>query len=303
MSVDLIWPFLLIGLSSGGLYALLGTGVVLAYRASGYLHIAHAGVAMVSAISFVILGRSMPVGWAFVIALVIGSGIATALYLAVFTRLESASMAAKVVVSVAAGVGLQAVGGALLINFGLLEAGRGKSASLFSESTRITIFGASLTAQQLALPVVAVVGFVVIQYLLHHTDLGLALRASAQNPLSASLAGVPSRRVTTAAWASTGALAALAGVLSVSVTSFLVPTYLFAETIRGLAAALTGAFVDLRRMMLAAFALGILEQELVGFSPPWNAMRGALSFALITLVAIFGLSRQMARSERAGAMT
>ncbi len=303
MSIDLVWPFFLIGLSAGGLYALLGCGVVLAYRASGYLHIAHAGVAMVSAISFIILGRSMPVGLALVVALVIGTATATVLYRLVFIRLESASMAAKVVVSVAAGVGLQAVGGALLINGGLLDAGRGKSASLFSESTRITIFGAGLTAQQAALPVFALFAFGIIQYLLHHTDLGLALRASSQNPLSASLAGVPSRRVTTAAWASTGALAALAGVLSVSVTSFLIPTYLFAETIRALAAALTGAFIDLKRMMIAAFALGILEQQLVGFSPPWNAMRGALSFALITAVAMFGLSRQLARSERAGAMT
>lgn len=302
MSVDLIWPFFLIGLSTGGLYALLGCGVVLAYRASGYLHIAHAGVAMVSGLSFVVLARSMPVGIALVISIVIGGGTATALYRLVFIRLESASMAAKVVVSVAAGVGLQALGGALLINFGLLEAGRGRSASLFPETTRITIFGASVTAQQLALPVFAIAAFAVIQYLLHHTDLGLALRASSQNPLSASLAGVPSRRVTTAAWAATGALAGLAGVLSISVTSFLIPTYLFAETVRALAAALTGAFIDLRRMVIAAFALGILEQELVGFSPPWNAMRGALSFALITLVAIFGLSRQLARSERAGAM-
>jgi len=302
MSIDLVWPFLLIGLSAGGLYALLGCGVVLAYRASGYLHIAHAGVAMVSAIAYVILARYMPVGAALLLALGIGAGVTTALYRLVFMRLEAATMAAKVVVSVAAGVGLQAVGGGLLINFDLLEGGPRGSGSLFPESTQITIFGASVTAQQLALPVVALVGFAVIQFLLHRTDLGLALRASSQNPLSASLAGVPSRRVTTAAWAATGALAALAGVLSVSVTSFLIPTYLFAETIRALAAALTGAFIDLRRMVIAAFVLGIFEQELVGFSPPWNAMRGALSFALITLVAIFGLSRQLARSERAGAM-
>jgi len=303
MSVDLIWPFLLIGLTAGGLYSLLGCGVVLAYRASGYLHIAHAGVAMVSALAFVLLARHMPVAVALVLALGIGAATSTALYHWVFARLEEASMAAKVVVSVATGVGLQAVGGFLLINFGLLDGGPRGSGSLFPESTRITIFGASATAQQLALPVAALLVFGALQYLLHRTDLGLALRASSQNPLSASLAGVPSRRVTTAAWATTGALAALAGVLSVSATSFLIPTYLFAETVRALAASLTGAFIDLKRMVIAAFVLGILEQELVGFSPPWNAMRGALSFALITLVAIFGLSRQLERSERAGAMT
>lgn len=303
MDAGLVWPFLLIGLASGGLYALLGCGVVLAYRASGYLHIAHAGVAMVSAITYTVLTRYMPVGVALLLALAIGAAIATALYRTVFARLESASMAAKVVVSVATGVGLQAVGGILLINFDLLEGGPRGAGSLFPESTRFTVFGASISAQQLALPVAALVVVGGLHHMLHRTDLGLALRASSQNPVSASLAGVPSRRVTTAAWAMTGVLAALAGVLSVSLASFLIPTYLFAETVRGLAASLTGAFVDLKRTVIAAFVLGILEQELVGFSPPWNAMRGALSFALITLVAIFGLSRQLERSERAGAMT
>jgi branched-chain amino acid transport system permease protein len=303
MSIDLVWPFLLIGLASGGLYTLLGCGVVLAYRASGYLHIAHAGVAMVCALVYVLVARDAPVGVALLVALGLGGLVATVLYRVVFVRLESASMAAKVVVSVATGVGLQAVGGVLLINFGLLDGGPRGSGPLFPESTRFTIFGASATGQQLALPVIALLVVGALQLVLHRTDFGLALRASSQNPLSASLAGLPSRRITTTAWAATGVLAGLAGVLSVSATSFLIPTYLFAETIRGLASALTGGFVDLKRTALAAFALGILEQELVGFSPPWNAMRGALSFALITLVAVFGLSRGLGQSERAGAMT
>lgn len=301
MSIDLVWPFLLIGLSSGGLYALLGCGAVLAYRASGYLHIAHAGVAMVSAFSFVVLGRSMPVVPAAAIAIVIGAAVSAALYVTVFARLEHASMAAKVTVSVACGVGLQAVGGFLLINFDLLSGGR-QTNSLFSESTRFEIFGASMSAQQLALPVVALAVFASMQYMLHRTDLGLALRASSQNPSSASLAGLPARMVTITAWAGTGVLAGIAGVLAISSTSFLVPTFLFAETVRGLAASLTGAFVDLKRTVAAAFVLGVLEQQLVGFAEPWNAMRGALSFALITLVALFGLARQLERSERAGAM-
>jgi branched-chain amino acid transport system permease protein len=302
MSIELVWPFLLIGLASGGLYALLGCGVVLAYRASGYLHLAHAGVAMVSALSYVVLGRWMPVILAAAISIGIGAATATLLYVVVFARLEHASMAAKVTVSVACGVGLQAVGGFILVSFKLLEGGA-RGGSLFSGSNRITLFGASITAQQLALPVTALLVFAVMQYTLHRTDIGLALRASSQNPNSAALAGLPARFITITAWAGTGVLAGLAGVLSISTSSFLIPTYLFAETVRALAASLTGAFVDLKRTVIAAFALGILEQELVGFSPPWNAMRGALSFALISLVAIFGLSRQLDRSERAGAMT
>jgi len=300
MSVDLVWPFLLIGLASGGLYALLGCGVVLAHRASGDLHIAHAGVALLGALAFVITGRWLPVGVALLAAVVVGAVTSTLLHVVVLARLEHASMAAKVTVSVACGIGLQAIGGLLLVNFDLLSGGP-RGGALFSEATRLTVFGASVSAQQLALPIAALLVLGILQVGLHRTDLGLALRASSQNASSAALAGVPATAITRTAWAVTGVLAGLAGALSISSASFLVPTYLFAETIRGLAAALTGAFLDLKRTVAAAFVLGILEQQLVGFSPPWNAMRGALSFALITVVAVFGLARQLERSPRAAA--
>lgn len=290
MSPELLWPFFLIGLATGGLYVLLGASNVLAYRASGYLHIANAGIAMVSALTYVIVLRESSAWLALPAGLLAGPALAGVLYRVVFRRLERSSMAAKVVVSVATGIGLQAVGGMMLINSGLLQGGRAAS-SLFPEDRRVELFGATLTHQQLVLPIVALVVVGALLWALHRTDLGLALRASSQNPMSAELAGVPAGRVTTAAWALSGLIAALAGVLSISSSSFLVPTYLFAENIRGLAAALTGGFVDLRRMAVAAFALGILENELVGFSAPWNSMRGAVSFALITVVALFGLSR------------
>ncbi len=300
MSLELVWPFLLVGLAAGGLYALLGCGTVLAYRASGYLHIAHAGVAMVSALVYVVLVDHLPVGVAALLAVALGAVATWALYRVVFARLERSSMPAKVVVSVATGIGLQAVGGALLVNFGLLDGNRG-SVSLFPESVRLEAFGASINAQQAALPVAALLAVVGLQWALHHTDLGLALRAAAQNPVSAELAGLPAQRVTASAWALTGVLAGLAGVLAVSSAAFLVPTFLFAETIRALAASLAGGFVDLRRMAAAGFALGVVESELVGFSPPWNEMRGATSFALITAIAIFGLGRQLGDAERAEA--
>ena len=300
MSVDLVWPFLLGGLAVGGLYTLLGAGTVLAYRASGYLHIAHAGVAMVSALLYVVLVDPLPVVAAAVLAVAAGATMTWALYRSVFARLERSNMPAKVVVSVATGIGLQAVGGALLVNFGLLDGNRG-SVSLFPESFRIELFGASLNAQQAALPVAALLAVGALQWTLHRTDLGLALRAAAQNPTSAELAGLPAQRVTASAWALTGVLAGSAGVLAVSSAAFLVPTFLFAETIRALAASLAGGFVDLRRMAAAGFALGVVEAELVGFSPPWNEMRGATSFALITAIAVFGLGRQLGNAERAEA--
>ena len=205
---------------------------------------------------------------------------------------------AKVVVSVASGIGLQAVGGFLIVVFRTL-ADQPRQPLGVSRVGPLQDFGAPLNAEQAALPVFALATVLTMQWVLHHTDAGLALRAAAQNPTSAALAGLPASRVSTLAWLSTGFLAGLAGVLAVSSSSFLIPTFLFAETVRALAASLAGGFVDLRRMAFAAFGLGVLESQLVGFSAPWNEMRGAVSFALITVIALFGIGRQLGSGERA----
>lgn len=289
MTLDLAWQFFLNGLATGGLYALLAVGLIIAYRASGYLNFCHPYVGMVAAFAYVISQPRIGALPAVVLAIAIGAALAAGLYQGIFRRLVDEPLSAKVVVALAMGIGLQVVGGVLLLNFDLLGSSFG---SLFEDGESISILGASITYQQAALPIVGIVVIAGVMFLFQRTDFGLALRATAQNPLSAGLAGIPARLVEVGAWALTGALAALTGVLWLSSTSFLVPTFLFEESIRGFIAALAGGFVDFKRAVIAAFAVGILEQELIGAPEPWNQFPGAVAFGLLTVVALFGLTNQ-----------
>lgn len=289
MTIDLAWQFFLNGVATGGLYALLATGLIIAYRASGYLNFCHPYVGMVSAFFYVITQPSIGAVPALVLAIVVGATLSAGLYQGVFKRLVDEPLSAKVVVSLAMGIGLQVVGGILLLNYDILGSSFG---SLFEDARNISPFGARMTYQQLALPIISISVIAGVVYLFQKTDFGLALRATAQNPLSAGLAGIPARLVEVGAWALAGGLAALTGVLWLSSTSFLIPTFLFEESIRGFIAALAGGFVDFKRAVIAAFAVGILEQELVGAPSPWNQFPGAVAFGLLTIVALFGLSGQ-----------
>jgi len=289
MTVDLAWQFLLNGLSTGGLYALLAAGLIIAYRASGYLNFCHPYVGMIAAFVYVITMDALGAVPAALAAIALGAVLMAGLYHGVFRRLVDEPLSAKVVVSLAMGIGLQVVGGILLLNFDLLGASFG---SLFDDGDAIDLAGAQLTHQQAAIPLVGITVIAGVVLLVQRTDFGLALRATAQNPLAAGLAGIPGRLVETAAWALAGGMAGLTAVLWLSTTSFLVPTFLFEETIRGFIAALAGGFVDFKRAVVAAFAVGILEQELVGAPSPWNQFPGAVAFGLLTLVAILGLASQ-----------
>ncbi len=296
MTLDLAWQFLLNGLATGGLYALLAVGLIIAYRASGYLNFCHPYVGMVAAFFYVITQPKIGAGPAAILAVLMGAALSAALYQGVFRRLVDEPLSAKVVVSLAMGIGLQVVGGILLLNYDLLGSSFG---SLFEDAENVTVFGARVTYQQMAIPIVGVLVIAGVIYLFQKTDFGLALRATAQNPLSAGLAGIPARLVEVGAWALAGGLAGLTGVLWLSSTSFLIPTFLFEESIRGFIAAMAGGFVDFKRAVMAAFAVGILEQELVGAPEPWNQFPGAVAFGLLTIVALFGLSGQttMERAE------
>jgi branched-chain amino acid transport system permease protein len=298
--MTLITQYLLYGLVSGGLYALIACGLVVAYRASGFLNFAHPYVGMVATLAFVLTAPTVGVVPALLLGLLVGTALAAGTYVAVFARLSQGPLGPKVIVALAVGICLQVVGGILFIRYqdDLLGGGR---RSLLPQSLVGFLPGdLVLTWQQLAVPLLAAVVLVGLLWLFQRTDFGLALRACAQNPLSAGLAGLPRRAVETGAWALTGALAALAGIAWLSSQAFLVPTYLFEESIRGFVAALAGGFVDLRRAVIAAMAIGVLEQQLVGAPAPLDQMQGAVSFALITLIAILGVAgRQSARMERA----
>ncbi|MDQ2651282.1 MAG: branched-chain amino acid ABC transporter permease [Actinomycetota bacterium] len=293
--------YLLYGLSTGALYALLACGLVVAYRASGYLNFAHPYVGMVATLGFVLLVPSVGVVPAFVLALALGAILSAALYAGLFARLAEGPLGPKVVMSLAVGLSLQVVGGLLFIRYGdELLGGGSKRSFLPQHQVEWLPDSLALTVQQLGLPIAALLALFGLVHLFQRTDFGLALRACAQNPLSALLAGLPRRTVELTAWAIGGALAAAAGVLALSSQSFLVPTYLFEEGIRGFVAALAGGFTDLRRAVAAAFVLGVVEQQLIGAGGGLADVAGATTFVLLLVIALSGLpSRGLAALERA----
>jgi branched-subunit amino acid ABC-type transport system permease component len=293
--------YLLYGLSTGALYALLACGLIVAYRASGYLNFAHPYVGMVATLAYVLLVPGVGAVPALLLALLIGAATSAGLYAGLFARLAEGPLGPKVVMSLAVGLSLQVVGGLLFIRYGDELLGGASKRSLLPQ-TQIDVLPDSLalTVQQLGLPVAAVLALLGLLHLLHRTDFGLALRACAQNPLSALLAGLPRRLVELGAWAIAGGLAALAGILALSSQSFLVPTYLFEEGIRGFVAALAGGFTDLRRAVAAAFVLGVVEQQLIGAGGGLADVAGAATFVLLLVIAVSGLpSRGSVALERA----
>ena len=151
----------------------------------------------------------------------------------------------------------------LIVQNGLLA---GFGANFFSlkmpRPTSVHFAGMVFTTVQLAIIAIAVVVMLLIHVLLRYTKLGKAMRATAADPDLARNCGIATDRVIDLAWAISGALCGLAGVILVmNVTAF---------------TDVTGA-----EFLIPIIAVAVLG----GIGQPYGAMLGALVIGITTEVA------------------
>ncbi|HEX6236146.1 MAG TPA: ATP-binding cassette domain-containing protein [Acidimicrobiales bacterium] len=247
------------GLVVGGLTALVALGMALVFRANRIINFAQADLGLApTVLAFLLIERSgLP--WAAGLAI----GLAAAVALGALTdRLLIGRLARspRLLVTIAT-IGLSQ----LLVAAGMLIPRAwditfvsGRLAPPFDITRQIggVTFGANDLIALLMVPVV----LVAVAAFLQRSDAGVAIRASADRPERAALAGVPVRRLQTLVWAVAGGLAFLAvfarsGILDVPTGSALG----FGVLLRALVALLLGRMTNLVTIVSAAVALGALE--------------------------------------------
>lgn len=279
--------FLLLSLPLIGAYAIFTLGLVVIYRASRVLNLAHGAMAMIPAyLSAGMVDRGIPVGIAFPLAVVAG-GVFGVLILRVFVHpLRTVSTTAQTVGTVAAFGLCVAVAGKL---WG--TSGRNDAPGIFPDGA-LTVGDSTIRYGQIGLFAVMLVVAAGLYLLLQRTDLGLAMRGAADNPRAASLMGVDPDRATAAAWFLGGSTAAVAGILLAAV-SVLHPVVLSLQAVPALVAALIGGLGSLPGALIGALIVGA-TQGVVPALPSLQRTEGS-SQLLLALLALIVMAR---RGER-----
>jgi sulfate-transporting ATPase len=267
--------YAVLGLAIGAVFALLAVGIVLVYRASGVLNFAHASMGTAAAyVNFELLERypSLPVGVALVIAVAFGALLGVVVHRVAFVPVTRASQVVKLLVSFGvAGV----IQGGIGLLWGPLGTPSAFGHSLLPLTDGVSIAGAVVPYQRLALVVLGVAASIGLALLLARTAFGVQVRALAQNPLAARLSGIDDRRVERTTWAIAGASAALAAVLVVPFGA-ISPLALSGIQLTSLAAALVGGFVSAPAALAGGLGLGLAQELLVGAPAPINGLRGVI---------------------------
>ncbi len=290
---------LVTGALTGLAYGVLAVGVLLIHRATGIINLAQAETGSIAAavLAKLVIDAGVPWAVALPIALAVGALTGVVIEAVVIRRLSKASS----VVALVATIGVAQV---LLLGRAAVPAV--SHVSLFPTPLDRTLHLGSVTLRSehflaLALLPAAVVG---LSLFLDRTPTGLAIRAVADDPDAAQLAGISTRRVAAVVWGLAGALAALTAVLVAPLRGEQVgrldATSLGAGLLlRALAAGLAGRLRSLPLALLGGIAVGVVEASLLfdGFSP--GTVEAVLFAAVLGLVL---LQRSAASSGRPDAL-
>ena len=275
-------PFVVAGLVIGSVDALSGVGVLVLYRTTGVLNFAHGAVGGMAALLVwqTVELRMQP---SVAIALGIAAGAAVALlfglvagpYLARVDQLRKA---------------VATLGLALALLGAMLFVWNDKARTIRLETSRISfgVFGARVNVTQLGLALLVVVGTLLA---LRYTSMGTSMRALASDRELAAVVGTNVRLVENTAWAISGAIAGVSGILLADQTR-LEPAFLTFLIIPELAAVVIGRFVSFWLTLLGGLAVGV-AQSLVSAWPTVSAFSTAVPFVVATAVILFASRRRV----------
>jgi branched-subunit amino acid ABC-type transport system permease component len=290
-----LFNFTMIGIAEGCLFAIAASGLVLTYATTGVFNFAHGAVGMVSAYMFYALTvqHDVPTFLAVLIVLVVFAPLVGLATERVMRSFRDADVQTTVVVTIALFV--MCIG--LAQKFWPPETGARLDTLIGKSGDNVVhIWKASLTYDNVAAIVLAVVVAVMLRSLLYGSRTGVAMRAVVDNPTLAGLNGAPPITIARYSWVLGNVLAALSGVL-LAVGTTLDPIVLTLFVAGAYGAAVVGKLKSLPLTFAGALALGVLKQQATFALPDsstWQSLRiaipGIFLFAALLLVPAAKLS-------------
>ena len=283
--MTLLLQAILDGLTNGAMYALLAIGMVMYYRSSRIINLAHGETFVAAALTTVLLIRA---GQPPVVGMLAGVVVATMLALGIERfiirpRLAwSPSMIVMLTLGMAftlSGVG-RLVGGTTPYSFPyIIDLGS------------VRLGAAVIHPQALLLIAVTVTIGGALVFFFRHAALGKAMTAAAENPMASQLLGINIHRLRALSFGLAGLLGGIASALVVPL-GYVDYSRGLALVLQGFVAAAIASMLFPDRALVSGLALGVIEALVAAFGNP--LYRTPFVFGVILMVALVLLSRSVA---------
>jgi len=275
--VTVVWQqipqFLVSGVTNGSIYALIAFGFCLIQNATGLVNFAQGDFVMLGAMVMISLTQvvHLPVAVALPLAVAVVALVGVLLELGPIRQSRNRDVLTLVMITVGASISLR--GGGMLV--------WGKNAHIlpaWGGDQPILVGRAAVLPQALWIVSLSLMVLLGLYAFFHRTLVGKAMRGVADNPQGALLIGLSVRRLVALAFALSGALGALAGVLVTPLTSMSYDGGLMLG-LKGFAGAILGGYGSALGAVVGGLLLGVLES--LGAGLVSSAYKDAFAFVVL----------------------
>ena len=275
------------GLSLGAIYALIALGYTMVYGVLRLINFAHGDVYMLGAFAGYYLANSLNLDanpsilGAIVVtmgAMAICAGIGIVIERFAYRPVRHHSRLTSLIT---------AIGVSLLLEYGG-QVVFGATPRFFPQmisSQTYSLGGVQITNQALMIIVVAVIMMFGLEFIVHRTKIGKAMRAVSFNLPVARLMGINTDFVIAFTFALGSALAAVAGVLVALSIPRIDPLMGLMTGLKAFVAAVLGGIGSIPGAMLGGMLIGLMETWISATA--YSTYRDAVAFAVLILILLF----------------
>ena len=268
--------YVLSGVAIGGIYALVALGFHIMWSAAKAVTFAHGDTLMLGAVLTIMgMDLGLPLPLAALLSVIISCLFGVLLErFAVRPFAKTATSVGWMLTTIAVGIMLEAL---VTMQFG------GFSRPLPSPGVAhaISVFGAGVYPQELAIPVFALVVMFAFGWMQRKTLIGRAMQAVAFDRNAAALMGINVNGIFALSFAIAATLGAAAGILIAPVTQASA-TMGLTLGLKGFAVAIIGGITSAPGVVIAGLAFGIIEKFVEGYIS--TAAREIVGFSLTIIV-------------------
>ncbi|AZV63398.1 branched-chain amino acid ABC transporter permease [Peribacillus castrilensis] len=269
------------GISLGSIYALIALGYTMVYGIVKLINFAHGDVFMVG--SFVGFYAITVMDLSFIPALLISMATCAIFGVLIeriaYKPLRNATRIAALIT---------AIGVSLLIENGLIYI-RGAQPEAYPNNVlpmdKLDIFGVSISSQSILILSVSIILMIILQFVVHKTKIGKAMRAVSFDSEAAKLMGINVNNTISATFAIGSALAGAAGVIFGIYYIKIEPLMGVLPGLKAFVAAVLGGIGIIPGAMVGGLLLGVIE-ALVS-AAGYSLWRDGVAFVVLILILIF----------------
>jgi len=274
-------------LAVGSSYALMALAMVIIYKTSEVVNFAQGEMALASAyFTFMLLeiyGFSFIS--AFILAFVFSLILGAVLEFAVLRRAKEPNLLGLIIITI----------GMEFIILGLVSWKFGADQQVFpfpiGPYDSIEIAGTFISNLELLSFAIAILVMGVLFVFYRFSKMGMAMKATQQNPIAARIMGIRTKRIMMLTWGISAMVGCVAALLTAPI--LLEPFMMWGPMLKGFSAAVLGGMTSLPGAVAGAYILAIVENLFGGYIS--IEFKAVVAFAMIVLVLWFKPSGLFAR--------